>query len=190
MTECNTGLIEFARLKGKKVVADFTGGRMTSDAGLLMLQEVERKLQLFDRVDAVVRDPRNPNAITHSQRTLIAQRIAAIAAGYEDLNDHQALRNDPVIQLLTGNLPDETTPLASPSTRRTIRSMVNRKADSFTATTTSTVTCLCTFFQVNRCYVPIFDRRTSMREARLGDSCLVDAAASPSLAGGEDRFSR
>jgi len=127
VTECNTGSIEFARLKGKKVVADFTGGRMTSDAGLLMLQEVERRLQLFDRVDAVVRDPRNPKWITHSQRTLIAQRIAAIAAGYEDLNDHQTLRNDPAIQLLTGNLPDETSPLASPSTLCRIENRITRK---------------------------------------------------------------
>src|SRR5665648_1260726 len=103
MTECNTKSIEFTRLQSKKVVADFTGGRMTSDAGLLMLREVERKMQLFDRIDAVVHDPRNPNAITHSQRTLISQRIAAIAAGYEDLNDHQSLRNDPAIQMLTGN---------------------------------------------------------------------------------------
>ena len=126
MTECNTGSIEFASLKGKKVVADFSGGRMTGDAGLLMLREAERKLKLFDRVDAVIRDPRNPNAVTHSQRTLIAQRIAAIAAGYEDLNDHQTLRNDPAIQLLTGNVPDEAAPLASPSTLCRLENRITR----------------------------------------------------------------
>jgi hypothetical protein len=126
MTECNTKTIELTRLSRKKVVADFTGGRMTSDAGLVMLREVERKLRLFDRVDAVVRDPRKPSTITHSQRTLIAQRIAAIAAGYEDLNDHETLRNDPAIQLFAGNLPEDTAPLASPSTLCRIENRITR----------------------------------------------------------------
>ncbi len=126
MTDCTTKPIEFARTRRKNVVADFNGGRITSDAGALLLREVERKLRLFDRIDDLVRDPRDPKWITHQQRTLVAQRIAGIACGYEDLNDHQALRDDPLFQLLCREEVGEGLPLASPSTLCRLENRVGR----------------------------------------------------------------
>ena len=65
--------------------ADFEGGRLTADGGLLLLREVDRRLGLLDAIDAVIPDPRDPRYIIHTQRELLAQRVFAIAAGYEDV---------------------------------------------------------------------------------------------------------
>jgi len=126
MTERTTERIDFARAGRKDVVADFNGGRITSDAGMLLLREVERGLRLFDRIDALIRDPRDPRWIIHEQRTMIAQRVAAIACGYEDLNDHDALRDDPLFQLLARDKVDQEQPLASPPTLCRLENRVGR----------------------------------------------------------------
>lgn len=76
-TDCNSSSIHFTPLSRQQVVADFEVGPITSDAGAILLREVDRRLILFDRIDAVIPDPRNPELITHTQRTLIAQRIIA-----------------------------------------------------------------------------------------------------------------
>ena len=93
-TRCNTKPLEFEGHGRRRVVADFDGGPITSDAGALLLRRVERRLSLIDQVAACFTDHRNPDPIQHSRRTLIAQRIVAIALGYEDLNDHGQLRHD------------------------------------------------------------------------------------------------
>jgi hypothetical protein len=116
MTECNSNPIVFSSLARRPVVADFNGGAIVSDAGALLLREIDRKLALIDRLDAVIPDPRNPALITHQQVTMLRQRIFAIALGYEDGNDHQTLREDPLMQLVTERGIDPAQPLASPPT--------------------------------------------------------------------------
>lgn len=98
-TDCNNPSFSFTRLARREVTARFDAGAISSDGGVLLLREVERRVNLFGRVDQIIRDPRNPFLIEHDQRTLLAQRVLAIACGWEDLNDHAALRNDMVFQM-------------------------------------------------------------------------------------------
>jgi hypothetical protein len=116
MTDCNTKSIRFSSLNSKKIVADFNGGHLTSDAGGLLLREVDRKLGLTRQLAACIPDPRNPLMTLHDQQTMLAQRIFGIALGYEDLNDHGTLRDDPLFALMAGKRPDPEQPLASPPT--------------------------------------------------------------------------
>ena len=128
MTDCNRDPLPFSSVGPKAVVADFTGGRITTDAGALLLREVDNRLGLFDAIDAAIPDPRHPIFIVHPQRAMIAQRITAIALGYEDLNDHQTLRSDPVLQIAAGITPDADLTLASPPTLCRLENRVDRKA--------------------------------------------------------------
>jgi hypothetical protein len=128
MTECNRNPLPFASVGPKAVLADFTGGRISTDAGALLLREVDNRLGLFDAIDAAIPDPRHPVFIVHPQRTMIAQRITAIALGYEDLNDHQTLRSDPVLQVAAGIAPDIDLTLASPPTLCRLENRVDRQA--------------------------------------------------------------
>src|SRR5262249_26557930 len=82
MTDCNREPLRFSSLSNKAIVADFLGGRLTTDAGALLLREVAEQLGLFDALDAVIPDPRHPVFTVHQQRALLAQRIIAIALGY------------------------------------------------------------------------------------------------------------
>jgi hypothetical protein len=127
MTDCNRQPLAFSSLGSKAVIADFLGGRLTSDAGALLLREVGQKTGLFEAIDAVIPDPRNPVFVIHDQRSMIAQRIVAIALGYEDLNDHQTLRGDPALQLAAGRLPDEQLNLASPPTLCRLENRIERR---------------------------------------------------------------
>ena len=102
MTDCTTEPLLFSSLKRKNIRADFRGGRLTSDGGALLLREVDRSLGLIDAINACIRDPRNPFCTVHSQRALLAQRIFGIALGYEDLNDHDELRSDPMLAVALG----------------------------------------------------------------------------------------
>jgi len=128
MTDCNEPALRFSSVGTKQVAADFRGGRLTTDAGALLLLEVERPLGLFRALDAAIPDPRQPERITHDQREMLAQRVVGIALGYEDLNDHQALRDDPALQLTSGRQPAGGTPLASPPTLCRLENRVGRKA--------------------------------------------------------------
>ena len=128
MTDCNREPLHFSSLGPKAVVADFQGGRLSSDTGALLLREVADQIGLFDALNAAIPDPRNPVFIIHDQRAMIAQRIAAIAMGYEDLNDHQTLRADPVLQIVAGKPPEQDLPLASPPTLCRLENRVDRKA--------------------------------------------------------------
>ena len=83
MTECTTDGLEFARLGRQRVVGEFTGGRLTSDGGALLLQQVDRRLGLVDAVNDCIPDPRDPRYVVHRQRAMLGQRIMAIAQGYE-----------------------------------------------------------------------------------------------------------
>jgi hypothetical protein len=127
MTECNRGSLDFSSPNRKKIIADFEGGRLTSDGGALLLGEVAEKTGLFDAINAVIPDPRDPRFTTHDQRAMLAQRVIAIALGYEDLNDHQTLRVDPVLQVSAGLVPEPEVPLASPSTLCRLENRMNRQ---------------------------------------------------------------
>jgi hypothetical protein len=127
MTECSRNPIGFSRVSRRDVVADFSGGTITSDAGLLLLREADRRIGLLDALNAAIPDPRNPALILHPQRTMLAQRVFGLALGYEDLNDHQRLREDPVWQAATDHPgPDDAADLASPPTLCRLENRVSR----------------------------------------------------------------
>jgi hypothetical protein len=126
VTDCSPEPLRFARAGGRDVVADFQGGRLTTDSGVLLLREVERRIGLFDALDRCIPDPRQPELIEHDQGALLAQRITALALGYEDLNDHLALRRDPALQLAAGRVPEPDATLASPATPCRLENRVDR----------------------------------------------------------------
>ena len=90
--------MEFPGFNRKKVEGNFEGGEVSSDGGIMLLKEMDRRLGLTKKLDQVLKDPRNPNLIKHPQIDLLRQRIYGIALGYEDLNDHDSLRKDLVWQ--------------------------------------------------------------------------------------------
>jgi hypothetical protein len=128
MTDCSRRDLPFSRLGPKALVADFHGGRLTTDAGALLLREVARRTGLFEALDAAIPDPRQPALVVHDQRAMLAQRVIALALGYEDLNDHQALRDDPALQVAAGRVPEPDVVLASPPTLCRLENRVDRKA--------------------------------------------------------------
>jgi hypothetical protein len=103
-TQCSDNQHEFEGLERRKVMAAFDGGAITSDAGALLLRHTDKAIGLFGRVAGCFKDNRNPKFTVHQVRTLVAQRIAGIALGYEDVDDHDTLRKDPVLGLLSGYL--------------------------------------------------------------------------------------
>ncbi len=127
ITECNGLPLRFSRLGRKKIHGDFNGGQLTSDAGAALLREVDQRIGLIDAMAACIEDPREPAKITHDLRTMLAQRVFAIAMGYEDGNDHHDLRHDPLLQLVTERGIDPDRPLASPSTLCRLENRVDRK---------------------------------------------------------------
>ena len=118
-TECNADLFGFAPVEGRAVVAGFGGGRMTSDAGALLLGATDRAIGLVERFAACFTDGRAPELIEHEVGTLVGQRVVGIALGYEDLIDHDQLRHDPTMAVLAGKLAarrKDCAPLAGKST--------------------------------------------------------------------------
>jgi hypothetical protein len=101
-TECNAHEFNFQALGSRAVTARFDGGAITSDAGGLLLREMEAKTGILQRFAACFTDYRDPERVEHSVGHLIAQRVFALALGYEDLNDHDALRHDPLLAVLVG----------------------------------------------------------------------------------------
>lgn len=114
-TECTTQALRFQEIGRRAVVAQFNGGPLTSDGGALLLREVERATGVLRRFAACFRDYRDPARITHSVAALVRQRIYALALGYEDLNDHEQLRHDPLFAVLA-EAEDLAAPLAGKST--------------------------------------------------------------------------
>lgn len=118
-TQCNPDLFGFAAVEGRAVVAGFDGGTVSSDAGALLLGATDRAIGLVDRFAACFSDGRHPELIEHAVRTLVGQRVYGIALGYEDLNDHDELRFDPVMATLAGKLAarrSDCAPVAGKST--------------------------------------------------------------------------
>lgn len=104
--------------------ADFGGGDISSEGGLVLLREIDRSLGLLDRAAAILPDDRDPAKVRHPQNNLLKQRVFALAQGWEDLNDHDSLRHDPLMQTVTGQI----TPLASAPTLCRMEHRADRRA--------------------------------------------------------------
>ena len=113
--ECNAEQLSFQGVGKRQIVARFDGGQLSSDGGGLLLREVERRTRLLSQFAACFRDYRNSMLVEHSLRSLISQRVVGLALGYEDLNDHDQLRHDPLIGTLVEKA-DPRRPLAGKST--------------------------------------------------------------------------
>ena len=103
-TQCNAEQLEFSCVERRRVVAAFDGGTVSSDAGALLLGQTDAAIGLIDRLAGCFIDERDANLIEHTVRTLLGQRVFGMALGYEDLNDHEQLRHDPVFGALLGKL--------------------------------------------------------------------------------------
>ena len=104
MTDCRQEGFEFQGLGARQVTAEFSGMRVTSDAGGLLLREVEAGARVIERFAECFLDKRDPKRIEHTVRELVGQRVYGLALGYEDLNDHDTLRRDPLLATLVGKL--------------------------------------------------------------------------------------
>jgi hypothetical protein len=116
MTECTQSAFEFAAHFSRQVVARFDGGTITTDGGGLLLRETDRRLNLLPRLAECFLDGRSPLLVEHTVEQLVSQRVYGLALGYEDLNDHEQLRQDPLLRVLAGKADVEDSPLAGKST--------------------------------------------------------------------------
>src|SRR5205807_5284994 len=119
-TECSAERFDFGVVEGRAVEAAFDGGLVTSDAGALLLGATDRAIDLVGRFADCFRDHRRQDLIEHAVGTLIGQRVFGIALGYEDLNDHDQLRHDPVLAVLAGKLSSTRATCASVAGRSTL----------------------------------------------------------------------
>src|SRR5712671_3805670 len=110
----------------KTVELDFDGGRLSSDAGLVLLKDIDDQLGLTHSLAAVLSDPRDPRRVHFTHHDLLKQRVFQIAAGYEDANDANTLRHDPIFKLLLDRLPETGAPLASQPTLSRFENRVSR----------------------------------------------------------------
>src|SRR4051795_6409682 len=101
-SECTSAYLDFPMLGSREVLADFDGGDITSDGGALLVRQTEQLTGIIRQFAACFTDHRNPDLIEHSVPELIAQRVYALALGYEDLNDHDDLRSDPLLATVVG----------------------------------------------------------------------------------------
>jgi hypothetical protein len=115
MTECNQSSFGFKGCGSREIVARFDGGRISSDGGALLLRETDRRLNLLPRLAHCFLDGREQDRVQHSIQEMVSQRIYGLALGYEDLNDHEQLRKDPLFSVLAGR-SDLDKPLAGKST--------------------------------------------------------------------------
>ena len=115
-TECNQFVFGFHPLKQREIRAQFDGGAITSDGGGLLLREVEKRIGILRQFAACFTDYRNADLIEHTVKELVAQRVYGLALGYEDLNDHEELRNDPLLAVLVEKADPSQETLAGKST--------------------------------------------------------------------------
>ena len=118
-TECSAECFDVGMVEGRAVAAAFDAGLVTSDAGALLLKTADEAIGLIERLAACFHDERRPELIEHEVATLVGQRVFAIALGYEDLNDHDELRHDPLMAVLAGKLTpkrEDCAPVAGKST--------------------------------------------------------------------------
>ena len=134
-TECTPKLFEFEAVERHSVVAGFDGGNITSNAGALLLGQVDRGVGLVRRFANCFIDRRDPRYVEHQVETLVGQRIFGLALGYEDLNDHDELRKDPTFAVLAGKLSPvlrtNCEPLAGKSTLNRLEHTPRRQASKY-----------------------------------------------------------
>jgi hypothetical protein len=147
MTECNQQSFEFEEHFSRQVTARFDGGQQTSDAGGLLLRETDRRLKLLKRFAACFVDGRSAGRIEHSVEEMVAQRVYGIALGYEDLNDHEQLRHDPLLAVMAGRTETESA-LAGKSTLNRLE-LSTKKTDRYKKI-------LCDTESVDRLLVDVF----------------------------------
>src|SRR5574341_631122 len=127
-TQLHQAPLHLASVGTKAVDLDFDGGRLSSDAGVVLLKDIDQQLGLTRHLAAVLSDPRDPRRIHFTLEDLIKQRVFQIAAGYEDANDSNPLRHDPICKLLLDRLPETGAPLASQPTLSRFENRVSRPA--------------------------------------------------------------
>ncbi|NJO98658.1 MAG: IS1380 family transposase [Pleurocapsa sp. CRU_1_2] len=137
-TSYSLNKFNFGSIKGRKVIADFTGGRITSDAGIVLLAELDRKLKITDKFAKCFQDYRDSSYTNYSVHKLLAQRVYGISLGYEDVNDHDKLRYDPALTIALAKLNFiESTPsiLAGKSTINRLEycpeTIINQKSSRY-----------------------------------------------------------
>ena len=130
MTECIQSEFEFEGHFSRSVIARFDGGTMSSDGGALLLRRADRRLNLLPRAAACFRDRRNPAYVEHRIEQLIAQRVYGLGLGYEDLSDHDQLRHDPLLAVVSGKPQAGDEPLAGKSTLNRLE-LSTEKADRY-----------------------------------------------------------
>lgn len=101
-TKCTAGRLRFHELGRREVVVNFDGGAISSDGGALLLREVEQRSDILHGFAKCFHDYRDPALIEHTVEELVSQRVYALALGYEDLNDHDELRLDPLLAVVVG----------------------------------------------------------------------------------------
>src|SRR5713226_1584230 len=119
-------LLHLAPVGGKAVDLDFDGGRLSSDAGVVLLKDIDDQLGLTRDLAAVLADPRDARRLHFPSEDLLKQRVYQIAAGYEDANDSNSLRDDPIFKLMLDRLPETGAPLASQPTISRFENGVSR----------------------------------------------------------------
>src|SRR5882724_12558856 len=118
--------LHLAPVEDKATLVDFEGGRLSSDGGLVLLNDPDDQLGLTRDLAAVLRDPRDPRRVDFTLHDLLKQRVLHIAAGYEDANDANTLRHDPIFKVLLGRLPETGAPLASQPTLSRFENRISR----------------------------------------------------------------
>src|SRR3979411_61100 len=102
MTECNQSAFPFEAHFSRQVVARFDGAQTSTEGGVLLLRQADRKIELLKRGAGCFIDARDPQRVEHELSEMLAQRIYGLALGYEDLNDHEELRRDPLLAVVAG----------------------------------------------------------------------------------------
>jgi Transposase DDE domain group 1 len=128
-TECSAEQLDFGMVEGRAVGAAFDAGLVTSDAGGLLLGATDRVIDLVGRFAGCFRDRRRQDLVEHAVTTLVGQRVFAIALGYEDLNDHDDLRHDPVLAVLAGKLSSNRETCAALAGKSTLNRLELSRAE-------------------------------------------------------------
>ena len=126
MTDDRAAPFDLPAVRRKKLTADFDGGSLSSDGGLLLLREAERGLGIASRLAGAIRDRRDPARVDHALPELLKTRMFAIACGYEDANDLDRLRHDPLLKLAVGRHPESGDALCSQSTMSRLENMPSK----------------------------------------------------------------
>src|SRR5262247_4421689 len=118
--------LPLAPVGAKAVDLDFDGGRLSSDAGVVLLKDIDDQLGLTRHLAAMLSDPRDARRVNFTLHDLLKQRVFQMAAGYEDANDSNTLRDDPIFELMLDRLPETGAPLASQPTISRFENRVSR----------------------------------------------------------------